>query len=672
MKFKNKKNWYIFFLYLSFSNYFIFADLQFDSEGSSFILKNSSSKIRLNPSTIYGWRDSSIVNKVSGIGLGDYNLKQYDFNLDTIITYTDVCNSMQYINWTIPANTTVHIKENILMDGYGGTINIGENSQLFVDDNVTLTLRNVFISGSKNGVGNPFIKLASHRSKLALDYATLNLANDFYFDRGQLFFYNDVNFCGTNAFVFRSTLPSYITSEACLKFNPNTTFYFTPSNVKTPNPLAQNLLVMQDITSRLYLDGCTLKTTMTGMRLTKGQLIFDNKVTISSAYQLNLKSTGSWNYIGNDDSVSSVKFSPDGRYVAAGYAYATSGYDIFVYDLSLNVVDFHNFGGTVHSIDWSPDGRYLAIGGATNSSGDELQIYKFDGSLLTLVLSQSYGHEYSPTVYSVNWSPDGRFLAIGGQYPTSEKELQIYRFDGISLSLVASQDSQFDFGSIDSAIWSPDGKYIAVGEYYVTGSTKLRIYNFDGSSLSLTAETGSFYEISSISWSPDGFYLAVGVDGYIQIYYFDGSVLSFAVSEPYGNNVNSVYWSPDGRYIAIGGAFPDTGHSQLEIYSFDSWNWILNLIAYQSYGTGEYGSLASVNWSPDGKFLSTGGSTILSEHGGVEIYTLQYDPETNAQSVSNSIVFGNSALGPSYDLNINMLAGTNVEVDGIINYDNVN
>ena len=218
----------------------------------------------------------------------------------------------------------------------------------------------------------------------------------------------------------------------------------------------------------------------------------------------------------------------------------------------------------------------------------------------------------------------------------------------------------------------PDGKYIAVGEYYYAGGTKLRIYNFDGSSLSILAETGSFYNIESISWSPDEFYLAVGGDGEIQIYYFDGSTLYFAVSETFGNDVRSVCWSPDGRYIAIGGGYPDPGHYQLEIYSFDSWNWVLGLIASQSYGTEEDGWVDSVNWSSDGKFLATGGGTMISEHGEVENYTLQYGPETDVQSISNSIVFGNSAFGSDYDLNVRVLAGAHVMIDGLLNNDNVN
>ena len=42
---------------------------------------------------------------------------------------------------------------------------------------------------------------------------------------------------------------------------------------------------MQGDTSTIFLDGCTLRTTDTGLRLTKGRLFLDNKVTLSSYYR---------------------------------------------------------------------------------------------------------------------------------------------------------------------------------------------------------------------------------------------------------------------------------------------------------------------------------------------------------------------------------------------------
>ena len=234
-------------------------------------------------------------------------------------------------NLNIPNSNFIHIGTDTIIEGHGNSINLSDNAEILVDDNVTLTLRNIIINSSKNGIGNPAIKFTSHGSKLALDNTVLNMGNDFYVDRGQLFIHNDVSFTGTNALVYRSTVPSFITSGATFNFNINSIFDFRPSTTGTPELLAKDLLIMQDASSQLYLNGCTLKTTMTGLRLTKGQLIFDNKVSLTSAAQLQLKSTTTW--VSED------------------------------------------YGNYVRVATWSHDGRFLAVGGNNPTSGNEIQIY---------------------------------------------------------------------------------------------------------------------------------------------------------------------------------------------------------------------------------------------------------------------------------------------------------
>ena len=44
----------------------------------------------------------------------------------------------------------------------------------------------------------------------------------------------------------------------------------------------KNLIVMSDESSVLYLDGASVVSTITGLRLSTGTLYFDNKVTLSS------------------------------------------------------------------------------------------------------------------------------------------------------------------------------------------------------------------------------------------------------------------------------------------------------------------------------------------------------------------------------------------------------
>ncbi|MFH1254582.1 MAG: hypothetical protein V1646_04080 [bacterium] len=597
---------------------------------------------------------------------------QSDLILDNGVTFSSGGNISGYDralilngDLTIPDGKIIHTGGRIVIDGNGHKLILGNSAQLFVDTDATLTLRNLVLQNTRNQPGHPAVQCAASGSKLCLDDVELALADDFYFNRGQFFIHNDVAVTGTSSFVYCSTNPSHITAASVFYFNPATTLDFRPSTTGIPQFLAKDLLFMQDATSQLYLNGCTLKTTMTGLRLTKGQLIFDNKVTMTSAAQLQLKSTGTWVCTDYGSYAKAVNWSPDGRYLAVGGSEPTDvNKEIQIYSFngaSLILVASENYGNEVFSVNWSPDGRYLAVVGYI-LSGNAIQIYSFNGSTLTLVVSQDYGIN---SVNSVNWSPDGRYIAVGGVDSISGNEIQVYSFNGSSLSLVASRDYGVNVYSVN---WSPDGRYLAVGGHAPTAVNKeIQVYSFNGSSLTLVAFQVYGESVYSINWSPDGRYLAalgyIPSGSKIQVYSFNGASLTLVVSQDYGNFASSVNWSPDGRYLAIGSASIAT---QLQVYSF--YGSSLTLVASQDYGN----FASSVNWSPDARYLAVGGQTSDSGHNEIEVYILQYGPETQIQALSNSIVFGNSDLGSSYDLNVRVLAGAQVTVDGLLNCDNVN
>ena len=284
-------------------------------------------------------------------------------------------------------------------------------------------------------------------------------------------------------------------------------------------------------------------------------------------------------------------------------------------EAGFNLTYSQNYGSSVYSVNWSHDGNYLAVGGNGPDTGhNEIEVYYFNGSSLSFTYSQNYGSN----VNSVDWSPDGNYLAVGGNPGTVlENDIEIYSFNGSSLSLTYSQNYGYNLSSVN---WSPDGNYLAVGgDISDSGHNDIEIYSFNGSSLSLTYSQNYGYKVSSVNWNPDGNYLAVG--GYapssgdeIEIYYFNGSSLSLIDSQNYGNSVYSVNWSPDGNYLAIGG-YPGTGlENDIEIYSFNGS--ALSLTDSQNYG-----SIArSVDWSPDGNYLAVSGQTPDTGHDEIEIY----------------------------------------------------
>ncbi len=686
---------------------FVFASLQLDMESTRFVLKNSNSQIRFTPTTISGWQSDSIIANASNAGLGDYNLLLDAKNIGNstypssgnIINYPGVPNTLIGSNWNIPANTVIHVTANAVLDGNNNTINLGNNSQIFIDDTVTLTLRNVVIDNTENFAGNPPIKLATSRSKIVFDNARLNLSNDFYFDRGQMFAYNDVNVTGTSAIIYRSASPSYIMSGANLKFNPGTTFAFAPSTTSASGILAKDLFVMGDATSKLTLDGASLKTTLTGMRLTKGQLLLGNKVTMTSAASLQITGTSyayqiqsgtTPNYIGRAfREVDTLQWSPDGRMLAvAGQTrekLLAQANNVAVYLFSgstTTTLAATAFSVTSSGVSWSPDGQYIAAGGKVNLplsltvSTSNLQVYSIVNNTLSTVAQTNLGTTRASYTGPVSWSPDGHYLAVGGNM----RNLTIYQFNGTTLNQVSATSGVSEVLGIS---WHPSGKYIAIATNSSTNSIAIYSFNNGNGALIATSLTRSYASFATnVAWSPDGNFLAAtGQNGSgatakdITIYSFNGAnpaspTLGAVATAPFGVNARVVKWSPDGRFILVGGN--DSSSSDLTLYMAFTGSSLVPLKKI-SYGTALY----ACDLNPNGLYLAVGGSVagLLPVTGStqqeLQLAQVAYGQEAyNSQAISNSIVFGNSALGSSYDLNLQLLSGANVSVDGILNYDN--
>ena len=676
----------IFFLIsLIFFTKNIFCTLSFSNKTAIINLQNSNSDFVIGPSSLN--LDASFKNgfnipagqtivlntKVPVSGLldlsGTLSLGS-DIYLDTGLTYSGIGRiaGNGYAlhlggNLTIPNSNFFHIESDTIIEGHGNSINISDNAEILVDDSVTLTLRNIVVNNSKNGVGNPAIKLTSNRSKLALDNTVLNMANDFYIDRGQIFVHNDVSFSGTNAFVYQSPMPSFITSKSTLNFDTGTTFSIAPATFTDcpytifPTTTTNYFIKMADQTSDLYLNGCSLYTTLTGIRLTKGSLFFDNKVNINTKATNSVSSTPFTLVTSSATAGSNVctaAWSPDGKYILA-ITYNSSKFQIFYFDGS-NLIDKTGGGISVTGPvfgSWSCDGKYVTFG---TTNGSNAQIYSVRNGVPTLVSSftAAYAH---PT--SAKWLSDGKYIALACQSGTG---VQVLSFNGVSVTSVANMSSSTNSYSLN---WSPDGRFFAVGSS--GGTTTLQVYSFTPpSTLSQVSSISLGSNVYSVQWSPDGRFIALtrlDTDNLIQIYSFKGRgapLLVGSTSTGASSNPLGVSWTSDGRYLVVCcGAATNT----LQMYSFTG-NGNPTLVGQLSLAAGGIG----LNVSQDGKYVCVGGVASANLY----VYSINYINTTATQALSNSIVFGNSALGSNYDLNVRGLSGAQIEIDGLVNYDNVN
>ncbi len=266
---------------------------------------------------------------------------------------------------SIPTNKTLRITGNTIINGNGNVLQLEPEARLIIDNNVTLTLKNIRVKNTGNNSANPMLRVIGHNGKLALQNVEIALANDLIFRDGQLFIHDDVVISGST-FSYRSTRPGHIASGAYFVFEQDSGLFYYPSTGD------QNLIMLDGEKACMIFDGATLQSTHTGLRLTKGTVYLDNSVTISSAA------------VTKFDSVSLV-----------------TGYD-------------QGVTGSVHTVDWSPNGRYIVLASESSGAGhNEIEVYNFNESVLSQIVSQNYGAR----VNTVQWSPDGGHFAVGGYGP---------------------------------------------------------------------------------------------------------------------------------------------------------------------------------------------------------------------------------------------------------------
>jgi len=104
---------------------------------------------------------------------------------------------------------------------------------------------------------------------------------------------------------------------------------------------------------------------------------------------------------------------------------------------------------SVASMDFSPDGRFIAVAGY-----HEVLLHRADGSGIEARLVG-----LAERIQKVAFSPDGKRLAVSGGNPARMGELQVWDVEKrkLELSLPVTYDTLY------GASWSPDGKLIAFG-----------------------------------------------------------------------------------------------------------------------------------------------------------------------------------------------------------------
>ncbi|HEY6542796.1 MAG TPA: serine/threonine-protein kinase, partial [Ktedonobacteraceae bacterium] len=192
----------------------------------------------------------------------------------------------------------------------------------------------------------------------------------------------------------------------------------------------------------------------------------------------------------------------------------------------------------IWSVAWSPDGRYIVSG----SQDGTAQVWEAStGQKLLSTRSHIDPSQAEDWANSVAWSPNSKQIVIGYKDGTAEA------LDIVSRQKVAIY--QYDTPwSVDAVAWSPDGQYVATGNF----DNLVMVFSVSTGKL-LYTYTGHNDSIKSIAWSHDSKRIASGSsDGTAQVWRAsDGHTL---LKYPLHNSdVWSVSWSPDDAFVVSGG-----------------------------------------------------------------------------------------------------------------------
>jgi len=215
-------------------------------------------------------------NNDAYVACGDsaYNLSVYSFGSGSVPEYSVLLDSVSVVlnndvSWLMSAT----VQGECTINGNNKRITLDGDAQISVTTGAQLTLKNIELAG----LSGSNISCVDNSASIIMKNCTLLLSDNIEFATGSILFDRDIVLSGTNTFCYASDQTSTIGSNSLLYVDQNVTFSYAPSIAN------RDLLYLTDKTSGFYLNGCTLYSTATGMRLTRGRLFLDNNVTLSCA-----------------------------------------------------------------------------------------------------------------------------------------------------------------------------------------------------------------------------------------------------------------------------------------------------------------------------------------------------------------------------------------------------
>ena len=329
-------------------------------------------------------------------------------------------------------------------------------------------------------------------------------------------------------------------------------------------------------------------------------------------------------FLKHGGSVSSVTFSPDGKFLASSGDNTVKIWEVWSWR---EIVTLKG----VFSAIFSPDGKFLASQSAKDKTVKVWEV----GSWREVATLSLRGHES----LAVFFSPDSKFLALGSIFDNTVKVWEVGSWREVAtLMLHGHWPLHFSF--------SPDGKFLALGTGSWKNSSRVELPLEVLDEMVKVWEIGTWKEVItlkgySVTFSPDSKFLASRSvkDKTVKVWEV-GSWRIVATLSSLGNRIYSATFSPDGKFLAVNSRIIDKRSLSVlmemaEFWAVDGWQKVATLKGVHSFTFGpnnkflakindwtlkvwEVGSwqevvilrhedkVSSFAFSPDGKFLASG------------------------------------------------------------------